>query len=122
MSNRNGTGDAVVVRYLKENTTEEDTVLIVGNYAWPYIAADRTTENRFFFQWPPIDVSDELYAEFLTELEDHPSDIVILPEEENSKLQIPGEGKIDQALELLEEWGYQKEQYDGFRVYLAPED
>ena len=122
MSNRNGTGDAVVVRYLKENTTEEDTVLIVGNYAWPYIAADRTTENRFFFQWPPIDVSDELYAEFLTELEDHPSDIVILPEEENSKLQIPGEGKIDQALELLEEWGYQKEQYDGFRVYLAPEN
>ena len=121
LSNRNSTGDVAVVRYLKENTTEDDSVLIIGNYAWPYIAADRTTENRFFFQWPPIDVSDELYEEFLTELESHPSDVVILPEEENAELQIPGEGKIDHTLDLLEEMGYRKEQHDGFRVYLAPE-
>ena len=120
MSNRNNTEEDIVVRYLKEQTTEDDRVLIVGNYAWPYVAADRTTDNRFFFQWPPIQVSDELYAEFLEELEIHPSNVVVLPENENSKLQIPGEGKIDRALELLEQMGYQREQYDGFRVYLAP--
>ena len=119
-SNLGNTGDEGVVRYLKENTEESDTVLTIGNYAWPYIAANRTTENRFFFQWPPIQVSDELYEEFLLELQTHPSDVVILPESENSKLQIPGEGKIDHALELLEELGYQREQHDGFRVYLAP--
>ncbi|MBQ9664091.1 MAG: hypothetical protein IJV40_13160 [Oscillospiraceae bacterium] len=120
LSNRNNTEEDIVVRYLKEQTTEDDRVLIVGNYAWPYVAADRTTDNRFFFQWPPIQVSDELYAEFLEELEIHPSNVVVLPENENSKLQIPGEGKIDRALELLEQMGYQREQYDGFRVYLAP--
>ena len=121
MSNRRNTQDEIVVQYLKENTTESDTVLIIGNYAWPYLAAERTTENRFFFQWPPIHVSEKLYEEFLTELEIHPSDVVILPENENAKLQIPGEGEINHSLEVLEEMGYQKEQHEGFRVYLAPE-
>ena len=119
-SNLQNPEDVVVVRYVKENTEQTDTILTIGNYAWPYIAADRTTENRFFFQWPPIQVSDALYEEFLEELRVHPSDFVILPEAENSELQIPGEGKIDDALSMLEEMGYQKEQYDGFRVYLAP--
>ena len=122
ISNRGNTGDEPVIRYVKENTEPTDTILTIGNYAWPYVATDRTTENRFFFQWPPIQVSDELYEEFLEELRIHPSDVVILPENENAKLQIPGEGKIENALALLEEMGYQREQHDGFRVYLAPEN
>ena len=110
-----------IAPYLVEQTTEEDDVLIIGNFVWPYLAADRETENRFFFQWPPIRVSDELYEEFLSDLQNRPSDVIILAEHENGLLKIPGEGKIDGALELLLEWGYQKEQYDGFSVYLSPE-
>lgn len=120
ISSRRERYDDGVVPYLLENTNKDDDVLIVGNYAWPYLAADRTTENRFFFQWPPIRISDELYQEFLSELDVHPSDVIILAEYENSQLKIPGEGKIYDTLEMLEEQGYQKEQYEGFRVYRAP--
>ena len=109
-----------VVPYLTEHTDKSDDVLIIGNYAWPYLAADRTTQNRFFFQWPPIQVSDELYQEFLSELNRHPSDFVILAEHENAELKIPGEGKIDNMLEILTEQGYQKEQHEGFSVYISP--
>ena len=109
-----------VVPYLAEQTEKSDDVLIIGNYAWPYLAADRTTQNRFFFQWPPIQVSDELYQEFLSELDEHPSDVVILAEHENAELKIPGEGKIDSMLEKLVDQGYLKEQYEGFSAYVAP--
>ena len=109
-----------VVPYLTERTEESDDVLIIGNYAWPYLAADRTTQNRFFFQWPPIQVSDELYRQFLEELDRHPSDVVILAEHENAELKIPGEGKIDNMLKMLTDQGYQKEQHDGFSAYIAP--
>ena len=109
-----------VVPYLTEQTEESDDVLIIGNYAWPYLAADRTTQNRFFFQWPPIQVSDELYRQFLEELDRHPSDVVILAEHENAELKIPGEGKIDNMLKMLTDQGYQKEQHDGFSAYIAP--
>jgi hypothetical protein len=109
-----------VVPYLIEQTEKSDDVLIIGNYAWPYLAADRTTQNRFFFQWPPIQVSDELYRQFLEELDRHPSDVVILAEHENAELKIPGEGKIDNMLKMLTDQGYQKEQHDGFSAYIAP--
>ena len=109
-----------VVPYLADQTEKNDDVLIIGNYAWPYLAADRTTQNRFFFQWPPIQVSDELYQEFLSEVNQHPSDFVILAEHENAELKIPGEGKIDDMLEMLMEKGYQKEQHEGFSAYIAP--
>ena len=109
-----------VVPYLTERTEESDDVLIIGNYAWPYLAADRMTQNRFFFQWPPIQVSDELYRQFLEELDRHPSDVVILAEHENAELKIPGEGKIDNMLKMLTDQGYQKEQHDGFSAYIAP--
>ncbi len=120
ISSRRERYDDGVVPYMTEHTEKTDDVLIIGNYCWPYLAADRMTENRFFFQWPPISVSDELYREFLSELEEHPSDVVILAEHENSELKIPGEGKIYDMLESLEEKGYRKEQHDGFRAYLAP--
>ena len=112
--------DDGVVSYLKANTEPDDDVLIIGNYAWPYLAADRKTDNRFFFQWPPISVSEELFQEFLNDMEAHPSDIVILAEHENSELKIPGEGVIYDTLEKLEQRGYQKEQYEGFSSYVAP--
>ena len=110
-----------VVEYLQETTEKSEDILIFGNYAWPYLAADRTTENRFFFQWPPVKVRLELYQEFLQNLlVDHPSDLVILPEHENSILMIPGKGLIDDTLALLEQHGYVKEQHDGFSAWIAP--
>ena len=112
--------DDGVVAFLKENTDPDDDVLIIGNYAWPYVAADRSTDNRFFFQWPPVQVSDELYDMFIDEIGRHPSDVVVLPEHENAMLGIPKSKKITTIIKLLEDSEYQSEKFDKFRVWTAP--
>ncbi len=119
ISNHQERYDDGVVPFMIEETDEDDDVLIVGNYAWPYLAADRKTENKYFFQWPPIKLSDSLYEDFLTELETHPSDVIIFPEKENEVLQIPNDEKFDHIFEMLEQKGYKHTQFDGFSVWIS---
>lgn len=71
--------EAPEITWLKENTKKEDNVLILGNDVWPYLASDRATENRFFYQTPPIEISTVIQKEFLKELQDHPSDVILDP-------------------------------------------
>ena len=71
--------EAPAITWLKKNTVEKDDVLILGNDAWIYLASDRTTENRYFYQMPPIEISDEIRRDFVQELQYHPSDVIIDP-------------------------------------------
>ena len=104
------------VTWLKENTDEEDDVLILGNDGWAYLGAGRKTENRYPYQVPPIGVSEEVRRDFLQELERHPSDVVLdlVGEDENEE-----DWKQDVAL-LLTRNGYSFENTDGFSVYRRP--
>jgi len=65
--------------YLTENTHPDDDVLILGNFCRPYLEANRSTDNKFFYQTPPIDTSDALYDAFIAELERVPSDVIVVP-------------------------------------------
>lgn len=65
------------LNWLRENTEENTDVLVLGNSCWVYLASDRHTENRFFYQTPPVQISEKLMREFLAELREHPSDVVI---------------------------------------------
>ncbi len=64
--------------YIRENTNADDDVIILGNYAYYYYECNRSTKNKFFYQTPPLIVSDELYAEFLEECEKKPSDYIFV--------------------------------------------
>ena len=105
-----------VVRYLTEHTDAGDDVLILGNSCRYYIAADRKTENRFFYQIPPLAISSELYADFEEELERHPSDLILLPggEEERTYMDEALKGIRQQLLN----GAYRTEEYDWFEVFL----
>ena len=48
-----------------------------GNNAWLYLDADRSTKNRYFYQTPPIEISQTLREDFLRELREHPSDVIV---------------------------------------------
>ena len=71
--------EAPAITWLKENTVKADDVLVLGNDVWSYLATDRNTENRFFYQTPPIEISDAIQRDFLLELQYHPSDVIIDP-------------------------------------------
>jgi len=70
--------EKMIVSYLTNNTKESDDVLILGSGARFYILADRKTENKYCYQTPPINISDEIYLEFMNEVIEHPSDTVVL--------------------------------------------
>lgn len=109
----------LVVSYLKDCTDREDDVLILGNHVNYYLEADRYTENKFFNQIPPINVSDALYEEFLCAFFDKPSDVILILGEKENQVRLDGNlGKVYRMLELEYQMGVLDcEVYDGFYVY-----
>ena len=109
-------GDDPITAYLKENTTAEDDVLVVGNSCWYYLLTDRKTENRYFYQLPPLEISASLRGDFYEELLRKPSDCIILPGcQEDRNWMNEALGGLRSFLEA--EGGYQRENYDDFEVY-----
>jgi len=108
-----------ICEYLNSNTTEKDDVLILGNAAQYYIKVNRSTKNKFFYQNPPIDVSDDLCEEFINELENNPSDYIINFTFENLFDSERGYQKVINYLENLCKQGvYRVETNDNFEVYV----
>lgn len=110
--------DDHLTAYLKENTNAEDDVLIIGNSSWYYLLSDRKTENRFFYQLPPMEISDGLRDDFYEELRQKPSDWIALPGTPEDR------DRIDDALGGLRSFlesdeGYQREEYDDFEIYIG---
>lgn len=115
----NPSEDDPVTTYLKENTSVEDDVLILGNSSWYYLLADRKTENRFFYQLPPMEISIELRDAFLQELQQYPSDCILIPggwEERDWINEMLGDVRMQ--LEELSGNQFQKEVFDEFEVYI----
>ena len=100
---------------LLERTAAQDDVLVLGNNCRYYLSADRKTENRFFYQLPPLEISDELYAAFEEELNQHPPDYVLLPgrEEEREWTDIRLKGIREKLLSR----SYSSEVFDEFELF-----
>ena len=104
------------VKILLERTTPEDDVLVLGNDSRYYLAADRKTENRFFYQLPPLEISEELFAAFEGELDRVPPDAVLLPgtEDEREWTDIRLKGIREKLLNS----SYHSEAFDGFELFI----
>ena len=117
-SYRNGSIEVTadpVVEYLIDNTDSDDDVLVLGNNAWVYLAADRKTENPFFYQSPPIEISDSLYYDFIRELKCRPSAYILTTFGE-TEVFYQGE-RLSHICSLLADFGYQYSDYGSFGVY-----
>jgi len=108
--------EAPTVTWLKENTDRNDDVLMLGNDAWSYLSADRETGNRFFYQVPPIEISDALCSDFLQELQKHPSDVILDPTGYSDQ----AEGWQGVVYTQLLRQGYTYQQTSSFSVYQKP--
>lgn len=100
-----------ITRYISEQTQPEQDVLVIGNMCRAYLMADRYTNNRFFYQTPPADISDEIYKEFLAELERTPSDVIVVTPNGNLKI-------YDRLMHDSEDGKYICEQHNGFTAFL----
>lgn len=111
------------VDYIIKNTEKTDDVLFLGNECLNYYYTDRKTENKYFYQTPPINVSDELADDFLNELKAKPSDFILASGER--KTASGSDSAEDRVLKYLEsqcELGnYRAEDHDGFFVYIRTE-
>lgn len=67
------------ISYISNNSNVKDDVLILGNYVFLNLASNRKTHNRYFYQTPPINISDSIYKDFLNELQNNKSDLILLP-------------------------------------------
>ncbi len=106
--------------YLISCTNEEDDVLILNSDVFYYINSNRSTDNKFFYQQPPIDVSDELFNEFIQEIYSKPSDYIIT-RVTDGKL----EKQNDSYIKLInflnnecENGKYRLEKHNSFQVYV----
>lgn len=104
-----------VVEYLINNTNPEDDVLVLGNNAWVYLAANRKTDNLFFYQSPPIEISDSIYHDFIRELEVHPSAYILTTFGE-TEVFYQG-ARLSQICTILTDFGYHYTDYGSFGVY-----
>ena len=107
--------DDPLVEYIQKKTSEDDDVLILGNSCWYYLMTGRKTENRYFYQLPPAEISKEIYDGFINELTEHPSKLVILPgvsiERESVDISLKG------IRERLFEKGYTNDEHDEFEAF-----
>ena len=104
------------VQILQDRTNTQDDVLVLGNNCYYYLEADRKTENRFFYQLPPLEISRELYIAFEEELDRHPPDAVLIPGEEEERERT--DFRLKGIREKLLNRGYLTEEYDGFELLI----
>ena len=104
-----------LVKYIQEQTSEDDDVLILGNSCWYYLMADRKTDNCYFYQLPPAEISTAVYNGFINELTAKPSKLVVLPgtSDERELIDISLMG----IREMLFEKGYTSDEYDEFEAF-----
>ena len=70
--------DEELINFVLKNTAPEDDVLFVNCAAYYYLVTNRKTDNEFFYQYPPIVMSEELKDRFWEEIKSIKSDCIIV--------------------------------------------
>ncbi len=105
--------------YLQTETSPEEDVLLISIPPRLYLENDRYTDNKYFYQGPPVNVSDKVYREFIKELDVHPSDVILVGGEREEFLS--KEDNLSKVVALLDERAASgtltRETHDEFFVY-----
>ena len=107
--------------YLEQKTSPDDDVLFLGNHVASYNLSNRSTNNKFFYQTPPIDVQNELYEEFINELDNKPSDYIIDVDDlyyDQNNIRLNHQKVIEYLNKKCEDGLYRCEKYDCFQVFV----
>lgn len=97
-----GPAQSEIAAYIEEHTEETDEILVLGNDCRYYLETGRCASDKFFYQTPPINVSDALYEEFLEGFQtERPAVIVVIGDKDSMK---KAGDNLAGICGLLEEW------------------
>ena len=72
--------DSDIVKFLINNTQENDDILVLGNNVRYNLLSNRCTKQRFFYQVPILGIDESMHEEFLQNLEGSNPDYIVCPE------------------------------------------
>lgn len=97
----------IIADWLKENTQEDDNILVLGNENIIYNLSERNYKGKFFYQFPVIYNSDDISNKFLQEIKEQMPEYIIV-----NKYKINNDNNIDREIsKILEEQYIQIEEY-----------
>ncbi len=97
----------IIADWLKENTQEDDNILVLGNENIIYNLSERNYKGKFFYQFPVIYNSDDIANKFLQEIKEQMPEYIIV-----NKYKINNDNNIDREIsKILEEQYIQIEEY-----------
>lgn len=107
-----------ICEYFTKETSTDDDVLILGNDVNYYLQTNRSTNNKFFYQYPPIEVSEKIYAEFIEQLNDKPSDYIIDIANNPFRSSESYKSILKYLNEECDKGNYELVSYDKFQIYI----
>lgn len=65
--------------YLRKYTNPKDNVLILGNACFDYLNSGRMYSGKYFYQTPPINVSEHTWEEFMEDFKKNNPEVILIP-------------------------------------------
>ena len=65
--------------YLRKYTNPKDNVLILGNACYGYLNSGRMYSGKYFYQTPPINVSEHTWEEFMEDFKKNNPEVILIP-------------------------------------------
>lgn len=82
--NRDGRDQSLqtVIDVIQENSTEDEKISVVGNRSIIYLLSKRLSVSKYAHQYPIAMISDEIWNEYLSDLEETPPALIVMVEYE----------------------------------------
>lgn len=92
-----GAKEQEVVSLVVKHTTEEDRIIVLGNWDIIYNLSGRFAASKYSYQSPPLNIDSERAEEFYCEIQKNRPKVIVLPE---------GSFGYDWTLQYIEENNY----------------
>ena len=76
--NMNLNDEYLVADIIKNNTSADDKILVLGNCDTIYLLSDRYSLSKYSYQCPIIFISNEIYKEFISDINEHLPKVVVI--------------------------------------------
>ena len=99
-----------IAELVKKNTTEEEQIIVCGNWNIIYNLSERYSASKYSYQNAPCSVSEDIKNEFIQELKESKPTVIVLVE---------GAYMYEDVMSLIEEYDYEKiyGEREGAQVY-----
>ncbi|MEG1300329.1 MAG: hypothetical protein RSC93_06465 [Erysipelotrichaceae bacterium] len=74
-----------ISKYIQNNTSKNDTIIVMGNNAYLYYKSDRLPASKYFYQSPISNISKHISAKCISEIQSNMPSVIIFEQSIDSK-------------------------------------